>query len=253
MTEPVTEPGLLTETPAVENQPAQITPWHGEDYAEVVEKKGWDSADAVLKSYTELEKGMGNKVKIPDGNSSQEEISAFYQKIGVPENAEGYEMNVPENIPRDENFENVMKSVAHESGIPKAGFEAMVKTYYDTIGAAMAQERETTQTALQGEWKTDYEANLEISRRACKELFGDETIQYLNNSGLGNNLLLTKGFFSLGKKMLSDTAIQGDAQPKADPEYKPQYQKSPEMYNNDTSEDGIKARLWHTQHGHVYG
>ncbi len=257
MTEQGSEGGLLTATEATEGNQEQVTQtegqWYGDGFGDLVKTKGWDSADSVMKSYTELEKSMGNRVKIPDGNSSQEEVSAFYQKIGVPPNADGYELtDMPEGVPRDEGMESTIMAAAHETGGSQQVVHAMFKAYYDGIATAMAQERETTKSTLQGDWKQDYEANLEISQRACRELFGEEAVQFLESSGLGNNLILTRGFHELGKKMLPDTAIQGNTGPEVEAGYVPAYPKSPEQYASDTSPEGVKARAWFTARGHMY-
>ena len=44
------------------------------------------NADALIKSYSELEKKMGSMVSVPNENSDDESRQRFNRAIGVPEN-----------------------------------------------------------------------------------------------------------------------------------------------------------------------
>ena len=45
------------------------------------------NADALIKSYSELEKKMGTMVSVPNENSDDESRQRFNRAIGVPENS----------------------------------------------------------------------------------------------------------------------------------------------------------------------
>lgn len=51
------------------------------------------NSDAVLKSYSELEKKMGNMVSIPTDDSDPEQKEKFLRAIGVPEDISEYPCN----------------------------------------------------------------------------------------------------------------------------------------------------------------
>lgn len=51
------------------------------------------NSDALLKSYSELEKKIGTMISIPDENTDDETRSKFYRAIGVPQNADEYPTN----------------------------------------------------------------------------------------------------------------------------------------------------------------
>ena len=239
--------GLLTEG----NQ-TEATQWYADNYKEVVAQKGWKEPNDALKSYTELEKSMGSKVKIPTPESSAEEVSNFYAKIGRPENPDGYEVTgVPDNVQRDEGLEAVMRKEAFDNGIPKAAFEAVMKKYYDSMSQQIAQARQEGETALKTEWADKYDTNLEIAKRFAKE-GGDEFMNFLADTGLGNHPVIIKAMFNYGSKTLDDTLIKGDSGGDSKDAYKPQYADSPEMYANGDSDEAKKARAYFEAKGYTY-
>lgn len=70
------------------------------------------NADALIKSYTELEKKIGNMISVPDENSDELSVSRFRRAIGVPES--------PDEYPQNEMFddENVRQEF-HKIGLTK--------------------------------------------------------------------------------------------------------------------------------------
>lgn len=221
-----------------------------DDYKPLVETKGWNSQNDVLKSYAELEKAMGSRVKIPDESSSEEERSNFYIRLGRPENADGYEVNVPDTIPRDEEFENTMRNIAFKAGAPKAQFEEMVKGYYDFLDAKLKKTEEEGEKALRDTWKSDYDQNIEVAKRTFKQFGGDELAELLVKTRLGNHPALVKAFYEIGKLNMDDNLIKG-TQTQTET-YVPKYPKSPEMYRNGDDEESKKARAYFEAKGFKY-
>jgi hypothetical protein len=240
-------------SPEATTETETTSTWYGEENAEVVQSKGWKTGDDAIKSYRELEKMSSGRVKMPTPESSAEEIRAFYQKTGCPENPDGYEISVPEGAEyfQDEATEGVLKEVAHEMGVSKQAFEKIVGAYYEKMAADMAQGREQGEAALKEEYGDKYEAELEIAKRFCSEC-SEEFQDLLVKSGLGNNPIFIKEFNGLGKKILSDTLIKGEVGNSDEQGYKPQYPNTPEMYASGEGEESVKARAWFTARGHVY-
>ena len=233
---------------------AETTPqWYGEESKELVENKGWKTADDALKSYGELEKTMGSRVKMPSPESSADEIRAFYQKTGCPENPDGYELTVPEGLEgmRDEGLEGVLKGVAHEQGVSKQAFEQIVGKYYEAMNEQMQQSREQGETALKQEFGEAYTENVEIANRffdTCSEEF----CSLVKDSGLANNPVFIKEFLNKGKQTMADTIIKGDVNGNVEEGYKPAYPDSPSMYATADGPEGEKARAYFVSKGHKF-
>lgn len=70
------------------------------------------NVEALMKSYSELEKKMGNMVSIPNDDSDKSVREKFYRAIGVPDNANDYPSN---NLFDDESI----KQKFHDIGLTK--------------------------------------------------------------------------------------------------------------------------------------
>ena len=249
MTEEATgEATLLAPEPAT-------TPsnWFGDENAGLVEQKGWKTADDALKSYTELEKMSSGRVKMPTPESSAEEIRAFYAKTGCPENPEGYESPVVEGAEafKNEGMEKDLAVIAHEMGVSKQGFEAIVGKYYEAMADQLRVGMETGTAQLKEEFGDKYDENIKIAQRLCGEC-SEEFQELMTTTGLGNNPVMIKEFLALGKKTLSDTLIKGDGPEPIDEGWKPGSTNSPEMYRDAEGPEGEKARAYFVARGHTY-
>lgn len=245
---------LLSSETTGDNSQQGTQQWYPQEYAELVKVKGWDKPEKVLKSYKDLESSMGSRVKMPTPESSAEEIRAFYQKTGCPENPDGYEIPKVEGAEnfRNENIEKSLKQIAHAEGVSKQAFESIVKGYYDQLAMDTKASREQGEQTLRQELGAKYDEEMTIARRFADQC-SDEFRELLDSSGLGNSPIFVKEFINLGKKIMEDTIVKGDGAGEAkEGEYKPVYANSPEMYSTDESDEGKKARAYFTAKGHKY-
>ncbi len=225
--------------------------------------KDFDSVDALAKGYGDMFKMMGSRIKMPTSESTPDEKSAFYQKLGRPDTAAGYtKPELADGESFDEEFLGEMAAVAHAEGVSDKQFRSFIDKYMgyqartaEQRVAAENAEADTTQKQLHEEWAGDYDKNLEISKRALRELvpadIKDEFVELLKTKNLDNNLLFIKGFHAIGSKMMDDTLVRGDL-PKEKEGYKPAFPKSPQMYETADGEEGAMAREWHRANGYVY-
>lgn len=225
--------------------------------------KDFTSVDALAKGYGALYAKMGSQVKMPDDTTTDDERSAFYQKLGRPEKADGYtrpELGDGEQF--DEAFLTEMAAVAHAEGVSDKQFGGFIERYIayqaksaEAKVATENAEADATQKQLHEEWAGNYDKNLEISKRALRELvpadMKDAFVELITEKNLDNNFLFIKAFHSVGAKIMDDTLVKGEL-PKAEPGYVPQYPDSPEMYRGGDSEDSKKARAYFEARGYKY-
>jgi hypothetical protein len=238
-------------------EPATTSAWYGEESAGVVESKGWKTADDAIKSYTELEKMSSGRVKMPDFSNPEqnaEEIRAFYQKTGCPENPEGYTPDLQEGSEKfiDAETMDVIRKAAWDSGTSNQAFSTTVKAVVDAMESRLAQSLQQGEAALKEEFGDKYDENLSIAQRFVKEACSPEFLEIMDTTGLGNNPVVLKEFINLGKKTMADTLIKGQVANSEEAEYVPRYADSPEMYATGEDEESVKARAWHTARGHKY-
>lgn len=212
------------QSPAEVNVPA----WYSEDFAELVEKKGFKSADDALKSYKNLESMVGNSVRIPSEDASPEAKAEFlekikdvegillkndenlYGKLGRPESSDGY--NLEEIIDR-ELFNSMptladelddFKELAFEAGLSKEQASKLVDMRMRTLKSFTEEHlknREAAEGALRKSWGSDYDNRLAAAKQVIKiygEKYGDHVTQ-LVNSPAGNNPALLNMLSELGE------------------------------------------------------
>ena len=237
-----------------ESQPETTSQWYSKDNADVVERAGWKSADDAIQSYRNMEKMSSGKVKMPTPESSAEEIRAFYQKTGCPENPDGYELQIPEEMGylRDELLEGEMKKIAFAEGVSKQAFESIVKNYYDSQSQRIVKETEAAEVELRQQHGDKYGEVIKVADRFLNTC-SPEFCEIVKVAGLGRNPVFINEWYAKGKQTMSDTLIKGVGD--GDEEnagFVPQYKTSPEMYASGEDEDSIKSRAYFTARGHKY-
>lgn len=114
--------------------------------------------------------------KWPDENDA-EGLKALYTKLGVPQDATGYDFSTVKSAdgkPLDEGFAAFLRAAASELHLPKVAAEALaakfVKHTDDAVaadkGAADAQKQVALDT-LRGNWGAQYDTNKYIADRAA--------------------------------------------------------------------------------------
>jgi hypothetical protein len=64
--------------------------------------------------------------------------------------------------------------------------------------------------SLRGEWKNDFQKNLDIANVAVGKFCSPEMKKLMNDTGLGNSAVFAKMFYSIGKAMSEDSLVNGE-------------------------------------------
>lgn len=229
-----------------DSAPADTSSWTDgidESLRDGVSKFG--SVNDLAKSYTELERSMGSRVRIPSEDASDEQRNEFYEKLtkidgvvrvpgvddekgweqfynslGRPESADEYKVpeleNMPENMQRDEELEGWFKGIAHKIGLNQEQFNGIIGAWNESVAevaAAQLDEKGEVTNKLKGEWGGDYDRRIGVVSAVLKE-FGNEALDAeLAQTGYGNSPELTKFLYDLGAKTLEDSVLQGGGTP----------------------------------------
>lgn len=121
--------------------------------------------EALAKSYAHLEKLRG----YPE-QGDERRMAAFRAAVGLPESAEGYSLPRPEETPDElwnPELAASMAQVAYEYGVPPRAMEALCRhyteagrRYLEESAAAEQAAVDAADVALQQEWGTDYDDNM---------------------------------------------------------------------------------------------
>jgi hypothetical protein len=165
--------------PAAAEEPG--APWYAslpdEHLRRWAQAKGWKDALSAVESNYNLERMIGAEragrmVAVPGENASEEEVRNFRARIGVPENAEGYALAVPEGAPED--FARTAAGWMHEAGIPARSAGVLAQRWNEHLAQSQAQEQarvraqsENELAQLKSEWGGQFDANADRARRAA--------------------------------------------------------------------------------------
>tara|TARA_R110002167_G_scaffold30838_1_gene101870 strand:+ start:1026 stop:1856 length:831 start_codon:yes stop_codon:yes gene_type:complete len=195
----------------VEGQTSELTApnWVSDEYQSVVENKGWQNADDVLKSYVNLEKQIGqDRVALPgDG----EDVSEWdgWSRLGTPETKEGYELNVPEGFGEySSGMSDWFRQEAHAAKVPAHMAQRLHDAYVermmsDQSNSTLDQQRqhEDWGNEIKKEYGTAYDEKVGMARRAVRAFGSEELSGLLNETGLGNHPEMIRAFSRIGAEL----------------------------------------------------
>ena len=222
----------------------------------------------LAKGYSELFTKLGSYTKIPDENSSTEEISAFYKKQGRPDAIDGYtKPALGEGEELDADFFGKMATIAHKGGASNSLFSEMTNGFIDYARHLKTQEkeaeivefnrhREESDRKLHESYGADYDKNIELSKRAYTEYANTDLKALLDTDkyvGIRNEPSFIDMMVQMGIKNMDDSFVKGEGQgEKPKQGYEPKSPNSPTMYATMEGLEGAKARAWFREKGHKY-
>jgi hypothetical protein len=187
-----------------------------------VKAKGWKDPDAMAASARELEAKFlaGDKIVLPKDGDGPEVIEAFHKAIGRPENADGYEIKLPEGEELDEGLSKVVREAAFKAGVPAAMFAPMAEAFNAHI-RELAQNAETAEQQLREQGVADYRTevgdkfnvNIAAGNKAMKMLGIDGAAIAKIEQGLGTKETLAL-FAKLGHGMGEDILLDAGGHPR---------------------------------------
>lgn len=127
--------------------------------------KTFKSPEAVFEAYIATKKMVGGRVPIPADNATEDAIREFHQKLGGPEDPEGY--SIPEGLSATSLLES-MRDDAYKSGVTKKAWDSMV--------AKFSAQDEARQKVIDG-WREETvkrfsEEEMQLAARAFDEKYG---------------------------------------------------------------------------------
>ncbi len=197
-----------------------------ENYQQLVDKKGWKQPADAIKSYAELEKFVGQDRLAPPPEGEELANWAGWEKLGVPQDANGYELQrpeLPEGIPYDEGLESTAKDAAAYLKLAPWQLQGVLDTYarHQVSQIAEAQQQaqaqwQQTQSELKTNWGNDYDKNMRSAQRFARFLAPDlpqEKVGQLIDtlSATVGEAALFQRFAALGTEVSEDNLVTGNA------------------------------------------
>lgn len=212
-------PSVSTETPALQ----VASGFSDNDLQEWVQSKfngSTPSVEQLAGSYRNLEKMVGadragRTVVLPGPDADEAEMAAFYEKMGRPESADGYELPVPEGD--DGAMAEWARGVFHGAGLTPKQAQQISEAWNDhvaNISQSSAQQSEQSaadaMAELKREWGAAYDqktASIEHAARAL-ELSDDDLNGLRSSMGPANAMRFVD---KLASKLGEDVVLEGEA------------------------------------------
>lgn len=143
-----------------------------------IQNKGWENVGAILDSYTNAEEYMGVSadriIKLPESDDT-DGIKAMYQRLGAPEDVEGYKFEFAEGMEVDADLHGRFKETALGANLTKEQHDKVVEFQIAEAGA-QAEAQETAIKAqndadiveLKLKWGSKYEERYDYAERAMR-------------------------------------------------------------------------------------
>lgn len=159
------------------------------------------SIDDLWSKMAGAQKLLGkDKVVLPGDNATPEEVNAFHQKLGRPDNPEGYEFkNITslKDVNRNVELDHGMKKIFFEEGISKAAGERIVAKYEELIYTmheptikASAQRDLEFQKLADEVLGADKASTIEAFKSVMREALGNKAHLAAKIESLSNDELL---------------------------------------------------------------
>lgn len=183
----------------------------------------WESHISLVNAKKDLEGKLSNAIPKLSENPTDDELAAYRQAIGVPDNPDDYEVELVDGM--DDSMATWFKGTAHQLGMPKgmakglsAAWNSMLMQMVKAEQEAAIKTHDEALTELRKTWGEDAEKNAE-SVKAGYKVFGDskalnELLQADITIGgkkvkVGNHPGMVDLILSIGKKVTPDTSVQG--------------------------------------------
>ncbi len=130
---------------------------------------------------------------------------------------EKYDFQVPEGMEVQQELLSQFETVAKDAGLSQDQAAKVLDMWHGlqtSTKSSMDKALQDATQSLQGEWGKDFESNVKLAHKAVERFGGKELAQYLDSSGMGNNLPLIKAFHAIGKAMSEDQTVGLDASSK---------------------------------------
>ena len=189
-----------------------------------------DDVMAIVREHDNLKR---RAVLPPNQKSTDEELSTFRKRMGVPDTPDGYQVEMGDDADAaDEALVERLKMAAHGVHMTPGQLGSLLQWYDQEQKNAEEFEREARQqhvaqvkTALSTKWLGDLPKNLGIANKTFKEAFGEyvadvNEMKLEDGTHLVDSPIFALGMYKLGRKFteagIPGESAWGDRQPTSD-------------------------------------
>ncbi len=216
-----------TDTPQTIEQPSTVAKsWKetiSEEFRNDPNISKFTEIDALAKSYINATRMIGQeKVAVPNENSTDDQWNEVYGKLGRPESADKYQLEVQsETAPLDESAIKQFAENAHQLGLNNKQAQGILEFYKNSMEGSVQQARVDTETAqanaeqeLRKEWGRSYDENIKKAGAIAKANMSEDILNMELKDGtrIGDHPSVIKGFASIANLMSEDKLVSTESE-----------------------------------------
>jgi hypothetical protein len=186
----------------------------------------------LAKSFVDTQAYVGNSIRIPSEEASEEQRAEFIQKLqsrvpelmirpdfsdenqskeffrtlGMPEKPEEYEVPEVEGLQLPEDRVNFLREVAHKHGVTNDQFKGFMAEVLQADARGIQQQQEKTQQSMQTlkqEWGMAFDERVNAAKAVAKETGAPEAlIDAIENNSVGGEVY--KWLYQVGTQLGSE-------------------------------------------------
>lgn len=168
--------------------------------------------NGLAKSYVHAQRMIGkDKITIPQEGADPSEWDGFYERLGRPGDG-NYKLDptglMPADLPFDPQVLDRFKKVFHAAGLNQKQAEGVFKNYLEYVGEVHSNNTKGVETQRQ-EWVNTvkkefgraFDERVDLAVRAVETFGGNEIVQWLDQTGMGDHPMFVKMFAKIGQQM----------------------------------------------------
>tara|TARA_R110000822_G_scaffold6141_1_gene25676 strand:+ start:785 stop:1672 length:888 start_codon:yes stop_codon:yes gene_type:complete len=189
-----------------------------EEYRKNPNIEKFTEIDALAKSYINAVSMIGSdKIPVPTNNSTEDQWNEVYNKLGRPESADKYKLDVKSDIvPMEETSIKSFAENAHKLGLNNKQAQGILEFYKNNMEQSAQQmniDMETNQASaeaqLRKEWGRSFDENIKRAGALAKSNMNPEVLdmQLKDGTRLGDHPEVIRGFAKIASMVTEDKFI----------------------------------------------
>ena len=179
--------------------------------------------DALAKSYINATRMIGqDKVAVPNKNSTEDQWNEVYSKLGRPETADKYALNIEsEAVVMDEGAIKSFAEQSHKLGLNNTQAQGILEFYKNNMESNMQRATVDTETAqaqaeteLRAEWGKEFDSNVSKASALAKANMNPEILdlQMQDGTRIGDHPEIIKGFAKIAGMLSEDKLVSTESE-----------------------------------------
>lgn len=171
--------------------------------------KSFKDVESLAKSYVNAQSLLGKKIE----NMAPEELQQILGKaVQAPDTPDGYKFEAVKGM--DPDMVDFYRETAHTLKLSSKQAEDLAQIMMEVdnemkteADAKLQQELQNATQLLKKDWGNQVEDKVKLAKKAVVEFGGEELLNAITQSGLGNDPKLIRAFAKIGESLLESNLV----------------------------------------------